>query len=220
MLDRLIRLVVIGSLCLMAILLLFSSNEAKFKLTLEIETPEGKKSATSVVAIQSYLGLQLLPQHGDRLNQEYSARGYAPMIEIGRHGWLLVQLDRMIGWGAHKAYGKDPTTLSRSERKPVEVKVPVRIVPADGNWGVVKLPDRGGWNSEVMSYPEDWQFLQQWTNRTVSVISIRIEPTDAALVERMPNAPEWLQSLRQAARENPARDNAAVSLRRFESGAP
>ncbi len=194
--------------------------QPNFRITLDIETNDGVKTASSVITFRRS-GLPYFLSYEDRaIDAHFEKFGHAPMIDIAPYGRVCVQLDRLIGIAIERAYKKPLTDIRHdTDLGKRELSIPIRIIPPDGNSQVVRT--LRGMSSRISSDASDnWLELQQRTNSTVTVLAVHAEITNDPIVEIIPNPPDWLKKLRSDARQRDLamRDLAINRLRYFETG--
>lgn len=198
----------------------YSYSQPNFHITLELETSEGRKTASSVVKVRTY-GSQRIPlQGGNWIETSYDVSGYAPMIDIDPHGWVLVQLNQFLGAAIVRAYKKTLSEIAQERPQGAKsIDVSLRLIGPDGNWGFVTTIS-GGKSSEILTDKgSGWTELRRHSRSNVSVVDIKAEITSDPVLERNPDPPEWLRGLRRQATEGPSRQDAASRLVYFETGA-
>lgn len=183
---------------------LIQQQTVRFRLTIEIETPEGVKSASSV--IEAYLptsqgrGLNPVGYGGQH-------RGVSPIVDLGEKGVLAVSL-----------FGRDLPDFDPVKDGPLDawrlpleawnislaIK-PVDLSPIRGS-GPVQLTstrqplliwiENPNANAPLVVTPllprQMWWVL----GKGYAIRGIFLEPTSDTLVEKIPNPPKWLSAVR------------------------
>lgn len=179
----------------------------RFRMTMTVSTPDGRKSASSVIAVSLPPSLGGGPVQGISRGTIY---GVAPILDLGRYGTLIAALRSSSG-------DTDANRLSPTgnvEGRPIDwliiaaYDIPPENVDASTAWRGGKRTLREQqypqivWIPPGVSDPRRVRALHPFSlphviGADVRITSITIEPTSDLLVERVPNAPNWLWRLRE-----------------------
>lgn len=180
---------------------IFGPDYYRYRVTLTVHTPEGDRSGSSVVELMVKRS-GFFPVHLWRLSMK-NIYGVAPIVDLGPRGWLLAALTandmEQPDWASNTIYRKTG---------PVDLKEVFYDVEAKDYywppWGTRIVPrfypqlvwmHAGGTDpTEVRAVlPER---LGEIIGGGVTYGSFEIERTTDPVVERLPNAPRWINELR------------------------
>lgn len=175
----------------------------RFQMTVAIDTPDGEKSASSVILIQD----------AHRVGRDYPTgatgrvRGIAPIIDLGRYGTVIVTLGGDYTGKMHghaQANGMHVVLMRSIPRRTYELeddqyvsearkfgKAPVDL---DRLTLIVWLPEHSA--QPMDARPLLHTEFEEQIAKGVRLKSITIEPTREPVVEKVSNAPRWLRELR------------------------
>jgi hypothetical protein len=186
------------------------SQTFQFRMTMTVSTPEGEKSASSVVAVSLPGKLGGSAAYGISRGTTY---GIAPILDLGRYGTLIAALTSRAGdpeanqlsptgnvrgkdidWLVAAAYGMsyDAIDVSKAWRGGKRV-LSEHLYPQ-----LVWLPP--GTDDPNLARAFHPASIPQAIGADVQVKSITIEPTNAPVTDSVTEAPDWLLPMRQ--REN------------------
>jgi hypothetical protein len=199
----------------------------RFKVTIEVDTREGPRTGSSVMEFRRSPRYNLFRQK-DTIYVEHTLNGTAPILNLGRDGWLFSPLamgfpppcgsigsdgtDRTTGMltVAARAFGltmnEEPTrnTLARLPRT-APIVLDVRDYPT-----LIWLPPSG-------SLPGCVRFsgaqLRKLGEGHAKLTQIAIEPTAERMLSAVPvPAPEWVEQLRRDTGKIPERERDGIQL--------
>jgi hypothetical protein len=187
----------------------FFFQEYRYKLTLTIDTPEGEKSASSVVGlsvrnfyIESYL-------RGRKQTDSITVlRGTAPIVDLGRYGWVVAAL-RVTSPGPLTGFpsGMESILQPRGLSDWYYANFGVKVVTLDNVSRENRLP-------QFIWLPASYEALNLATHvapgdfgRTIGngVVfkSFSFTSTPAEVAFKVAEPPDWLMKLRNGTRPSP-----------------
>ena len=189
------------------------SQTFQFRMTMTVSTPEGEKSASSVIAVYLPGKLGGSAAYGISRGTTY---GIAPILDLGRYRTLIAALTSRAGdpeanrlsptgnvrgkdidWLVAGAYGMSYDAIDvskawrggkqelREDRYPQIIWVPPNA----------QVP-----NLARALHPAS---IPKVIGAEVQITSITIEPTRDPLIERMSDAPEWVKIIRRQQANKP-----------------
>ena len=174
------------------------SQTFQFRMTMTVSTPEGEKSASSVIAV--YLPRDMRTQRVTGIVRG-TTYGIAPMVDLGQQGILIAALES-YGIGDTEAARLSPTGHvpgSDSDRSAVDVSKAwrggKRILREDVYPQIIWIPP--GTEDPKRARALHPATIPQMIGADVRITSIAIAPTGDRVIERVPNAPEWLRAIRR-----------------------
>ena len=184
------------------------SQTFQFRMTMTVSTPEGEKSASSVIAV--YLPRDMRTQRVTGIVRG-TTYGIAPMVDLGQHGILIAALES-YGIGDTEAARLSPTghvpgsdsdrlvlAAYDIDRSAVDVSKAwrggKRILREDVYPQIIWIPP--GTEDPKRARALHPATIPQMIGADVRITSIAIAPTRDRVIERVPNAPEWLRAIRR-----------------------
>jgi hypothetical protein len=182
------------------------SQTFQFRMTMTVSTPEGEKSASSVIAVYLPGKLGGSAAYGISRGTTY---GVAPILDLGQYGTLIAALTSGAGdpeanqlsptgnvrgididWLVAAAYGMsyDAIDVSKAWRGGK------RVLSEDLYPQIVWLPP--GTDDPNLARAFHPASIPQAIGADVRIESIVVEPTRAHLTEQVVDAPIWLKSMR------------------------
>ena len=182
------------------------SQTFEFRMTMTVSTPEGEKSASSVIAV--YLPRDMRPQGVTGIVRG-TIYGIAPIIDLGRYGTLIASLKsnpgdpearRLSPTGNVRGKDADDLVLAAYGIPDATVNVSKawhggkRELGEDHYPQIIWIPPGAQDPDLARAFHSD--SIPQMINADVQIVSITIEPTRDPLIERILIAPGWLRTMR------------------------
>lgn len=174
----------------LAFWIVFPSNSFKYRITVIVDTPQGPKTGSSVIEVHWQSNGPLAGLSGG-FAWDQSARGVAPIVDLGPNGTLIASMFRIKAGQIHFWAASAPTT-AYSGKDPGDFNgLEPQVELTD--W---RLPQFVWYPARNSSPNAARAVLPEEFSRTIGggvhLRKVTIEPTRDPVVERLEPRPEWL----------------------------
>lgn len=152
-----------------------TAPDYRYRLTVEVETPEGLKTGSSVIEVQM---MKMRPaMHPSGIGLSSKARGEAVAVELpnGQTLYALLRSENKVDWASDIVYAMAP----RREKSTPDEAMAERFVWLRHNREVITLPQYRVVAKGAMQL-DGWPMLVTFEDETDPTSVARVEPDDLA----------------------------------------
>lgn len=173
--------------------------QTRYRMTIEVETPDGPKTGSSVIEVGLWTPRFFRQRGPHGTGRTLVTKGVTPIVDMGRHGTLLASVSEYEQHRFKDGYWIRPPlsiltmTLDPQNRYPAaELPVGKFTSPIQLSTNIPQLiwmpADAIDRFDAVAVLPKD---LEKTIALGVKLKSITIEPTGDPVVEQLPDPPNW-----------------------------
>lgn len=190
-------------------------NTWRFRMTIEVMTPEGLKTGSSVMELRTVPSPNIpfflsLGQQGAPIEAAASVEGHAPIVDLGPYGWVVAPKSCSFRYWQRKAdlfpKGQDPRPAQYKDyggclafsymaeqaygvpATQLSYQLPITELPYKAYPQLIWLPAR----ESILLFHEfmSWQ-LPKLAGGGVRLIRITIQPESGAPLSKISDPPNW-----------------------------